>query len=289
MAKRKSLLAATVGVIPFWFLYRLSDLAFFILYRVLGYRTKVVFGNLQKAFPTKSHQELKKIERDFYRHFCDVFIEAAKAYSLSKEQIIKRYKVTNPELTNALLAKGKSAVLYAGHLGNWEWFALLPSQVKHKVLSFYQPLSNHFFDEVMLAIRESNGVECVPSKSGIKTVMQYAQEQVPMLNLMIGDQSPRKTGPKHWTTFMNQETPFLIGAAIVAKKTGQALIFPSIKKVKRGHYELTFEMLEENPLEKPNEALIDAYVKALEKALHESPSIWLWSHRRWKLNRVEHP
>ena len=60
--------------LPLAVLYRLSDFMYLVLYRSLGYRTKVVFGNLRNSFPEKTEGEIKKIADEFYRFFCDQLV-----------------------------------------------------------------------------------------------------------------------------------------------------------------------------------------------------------------------
>ena len=46
-----------VSSLPFWLMYRISDLFFVIIYHILGYRKKVVMENLHNSFPEKTEEE----------------------------------------------------------------------------------------------------------------------------------------------------------------------------------------------------------------------------------------
>ena len=67
-----------IAWLPLPVLYGLSDFLYLIIYYVVGYRKKVVRANLKNSFPEKSSAELLSIEKQFYRHFSDVFIETVK-------------------------------------------------------------------------------------------------------------------------------------------------------------------------------------------------------------------
>src|ERR1039458_6752740 len=82
-----------ISLLPFWFLYGLSDFFFVIMYYVLGYRKKVVMQNLRNSFPEKSEKELKKIAIAFYKYFCDLFLETFKTLTISKQEIFVRCKI----------------------------------------------------------------------------------------------------------------------------------------------------------------------------------------------------
>jgi KDO2-lipid IV(A) lauroyltransferase len=99
---------------------------------------------------------------------------------------------------------------------------------------------------------------------------------------LIGDQSPTRTGSKFWTSFMNQKTAFVMGAERIVAKTNQVPIFPAFKRIKRGLYELEFKSMKP-PEEHENYHLIDHYSTLLEETIKDSPELWLWSHKRWKL------
>lgn len=271
-----------LSLLPMQVLYLFSSAIFSLLYYVLKYRRNVVLENLHHAFPEKGEVELLKIEKGFYQHFCDIFIESVKILTISKVQVKKRFKVINAEVIQEFYEKGQSVIIYAAHLGNWEWMASLPLHIPHQFLSFYQQQRSQYFDQLMILIRERFNNICVESKAGYKTLVTYARNQELTLTCIIGDQCPAPKSAKHWTTFLNQETAFLIGADRLAKKCDQALVYPRVTAVKRGYYELEFIVME---VEDEARSVIDRYAELLEENIMAQPTLWLWSHRRWKLKK----
>lgn len=79
-----------ISKIPFFVLYPFSTAVAFMLHRVLGYRRKIVMGNLAIAFPEKSLTERKRIAGQFYLNLTDTFIESIKMLSMSKADFLKR-------------------------------------------------------------------------------------------------------------------------------------------------------------------------------------------------------
>ncbi|MDE6468619.1 MAG: acetyltransferase, partial [Muribaculaceae bacterium] len=100
------LLLDMVAVWPLKMLYPLSDMVSFILHKVAKYRVPVVRKNLAMAFPKKSEAELKQIEDDFYRHFCDIFVETAKLSNMSERELDRRIGIEGVEHINAASAQG---------------------------------------------------------------------------------------------------------------------------------------------------------------------------------------
>jgi len=69
--KQKALnaLIYVISLLPYWFLYLISDGLYYILYYIIGYRKGIVFQNLENAFPEKTEAERLVIAKKFYRFF----------------------------------------------------------------------------------------------------------------------------------------------------------------------------------------------------------------------------
>ena len=104
-----------ISWLPFPLLYGLSDLLFFIFYYIFPYRRKVILQNLISTFPEKSEREIKAIEKKFYKHFCDLFLETLKLFSASQQTIESRIQLVNADLLDDYYRNGKSLVLVTGH------------------------------------------------------------------------------------------------------------------------------------------------------------------------------
>jgi len=283
--KIKLLPVYTVSILPMFILYLLSDLLFIVVFYLIKYRRRVVYNNMKNSFPDKSESEIRHIEKDFYRHFCDILFEMVKILTISKKEIQTRFLVKNPGLIQKLYNEKRSITLYTAHQGNWEWLAFLPLFIPYQVIALYHPQSSKYFDELMKTIRERFGVICVESGKGYKTILEFNARNILTMNYIIGDQSPSGSSTKHWVRFLNQDTAFLIGADRIAKKSKHAVIFPSFRKIKRGCYELEFKVIEEEPWLLNSQEIIDKYAALLEATILVSPEMWLWSHRRWKQSR----
>src|SRR5436189_1232501 len=87
-----------ISMLPFRLLYLFSDFVYIIIYRIVGYRKKTVQENLAMALPHLSDQERLIIEKKFYHHLCDLFLEMIKTMNISKEEICKRFVFKNIEV-----------------------------------------------------------------------------------------------------------------------------------------------------------------------------------------------
>ena len=160
----------TFARLPLGALYILSDIACFVLYKVLKYRVDVVRRNLNRAFPEKSEAQLLKIEREFYRHLCDIFVETAKLAHISDSEMARRVHVEGAALVNDAIDRGRSVVLMLGHYGNWEWitYAARSFRPEATMCEIYHPLRDKVMDRIMLELRSRFGTENIPILTGAK-------------------------------------------------------------------------------------------------------------------------
>ena len=278
------LIIIPVSSLPFFILYRLSDGLYYLFFYLLGYRKKVVFQNLKNAFPELNEKERLKIAKKFYRHFCDLFVESLKVFTISEKSVKQRMQMVNPELVNHYFQQGRSVILAGGHYNNWELFAVaIDDLVQHHCIAIYKPLSNKFFDARMRETRGKYGLEMISTKS-IKALFEKRSGE---LNAVIfgADQSPGNPRSAYWMEFLKQDTGVLFGTEKYAREFNIPVLYGRILKLKRGYY--TFEVVPvcDDPAAMEYGAITEAHTRLLEQDIRKDPAYWLWSHRRWKHKR----
>ncbi len=263
-------------------LYLLSDLLYLLMYHVVGYRKKVVYDNLEKAFPEYDKSEIRRIAKKFFHHLSDLFLESAVFPFYSKSKALKRITYKNPELLNELYSKGKQVMAVLGHYGNWEYLSTLGLAIDYPVVAIYKPLRNRHFDRMVQKNRKAYGVIPVPMEKIARKLIEYRKNSTPVLTLFLGDQRPQFHQIHYWTKFMGRETPMFLGTEKLARKLDAAVVFLKIRKLKRGRYEVEAELICEGPEDLKPFEITDRHVRILENLIREEPAYWLWSHRRWK-------
>ena len=276
-----------VTLLPFRILFIFSDIIFLFMYYFPGYRRNVVRTNLKNSFPEKTEKEIGVIEKKFYHHLCDLFIETFKMTHLSNEHLMKRFHLTNPDLLDKLYSEDRDVVAVLGHYGNWEWLACLPLCTKLKAVSIYKPLSNKHFDKFITKTRSRNAMVLTPMHLVVREIINNRKNNKRSLYAFITDQTPPKGDIKFWTRFLNQDTPVYLGAEKIATKYDMAVVYFRIEKVRRGHYNLTFELMFEHSAGLPELLITETHVKKLEEMIMARPEFWIWSHRRWKHKRED--
>jgi len=269
-------------------LYFFSDGLYLLAYHLIGYRKKVVFGNLERAFPERTPGEIKQIARKFYHHLCDLVLESAVSMFFSREEAQKKISCKNPELVEELYQKGKQVIAVTGHYGNWELLPILGLLFEYRTIAVYKPLRNEYFNRFILKNREKFGATPVPMEQVARTLMDFRQKNILTLSVFLSDQRPLRRQIQYWTRFMGMDTPMYLGVEKLSKKLDAAVIFIKIRKVRRGQYEAECEMVCENPSLLEPYQITGTHVRILEALIRERPELWLWSHRRWRYTRDDH-
>ncbi len=274
-----------VTLLPLRVLYIMSDFLYLLLYYFPSYRRKVVAKNLKNAFPDKIEEELKRIEKRFYRHLADVFIETLKLTHMSKAQLMRRCTITNPEILERLYQQKRDIIAVLGHYNNWEWLIIFPEYSNYKFTTIYKPLQNKYFDRFLNNLRGQFDTVLVPMSFILREIINDRKNNILTFSAFIADQTPVKNDIKYWTTFLNQDTPVYLGAEKIASRYDMAVIFLNLQKVRRGYYNVNVEVLFDHTAGLPEYLITETHVRRLEEIIRKKPEFWIWSHRRWKHKR----
>ena len=291
-AKITICLLVMMALLPLRVLYLLSDLAYVVIYYLWRYRREIVKKNLRSSFPDYSDKELIVIERQFYHHFCDLMAEELKMLNMSDKERRRRIIVKGTELYEQAVSESNPIFVFGAHIGNWEWTPEISSRVTHPRVraGIYQPPRNSFSDSVMLRMRERiyPGVIMIPQNKTALTLIRLKEKYGCYQFWLNSDQCPIRSGVKYWTSFLNQDTPYIAGGEAIGRKVNAIFLFAHVTKTRRGYYELTLREVRptaEELANKDGNPYSLAYMRMLEENIREQPEIYLWTHNRWKYRR----
>ena len=274
-------------IFPLSIHYILSDLIFFFAFYVFRYRRIDVNENLANSFPEKSIEERSRIAKRYYSHLCDTMIETLYHDRISASQAKKHVTFLNPELANNYLDQGRPVIGFLGHYNNWEWFSHWPLYSKHRFYPIYKKVKNLAFDKFYFNLRSRFGGIPVERSATFRKLVGDNIKGIPFLSPFLFDQTPRIYEFHHWTTFLNQQTPWVLGAEKVAQKLDAVVVFLNSRKIRRGYYEAEYILVTEHAADCPKFEITEKCARLLEKQIIEQPEYWLWSHRRWKFKKSE--
>ena len=247
------------SLLPMWVHYLISDGIFVVVYHLVGYRKKMVRKNLSDSFPEKSEAEIIKIEKDFYRWFCDYLVETIKLLTISKKALKRRMVFKGTEIVDEIVESGQSCAVYLGHYCNWEWITSLPLWVTPKAQcgQIYHVLENSEFDQMFLNLRQRMGAVCIPMAETLRRLAEFRLKKQPVVIGYISDQVPFWNNIHHWLDFLNHDTPVLTGTERLARSAGHAVLYIDVVRPKRGYYVAEFKLIERNPKQTKDFELTD--------------------------------
>ncbi len=278
-----------VGLLPWWFLYYVvAEAVYFAIYRVAGYRVKVVRANLASSFPEKSLQELRTIEKRYYRMLSEYVVDAVDMASITPRQLLKRIEM--PAENRAEVAKicaGRNSIVLLGHYGSWE---ILNAYGLHAdmpaMASVYHPLNNKAFDMYYYKVRNRlPKLHSVAMKNIFRFYMDHKDSGLdgyPFNIALVADQNAPVDAQSEWVPFLNHPTVFFHGGEKIARKFGIPVFFMHVQKTGRGKYRQTFELMWDGVSPTSDHEITGAYARLLEADIRRVPELWLWSHKRWK-------
>lgn len=268
--------------LPLEVLFVFSDLFYLLAYYIIGYRKKVVFGNIRHAFPEKNAAEIRSIARKFYRNFTDSIAETIKLLTVNEKELLRRFVTKNSNLVFDRVDDGEIVIGMCGHFFNWEGHLVgVSSQVHEKCETVYTKLSQAFFEKLMKSIRCRFGAILTERKSFQRSFLRNRDQ--PRLIVLAADQRPNLSDIRYWTTFMNRDAAFFEGGEKLAKKFNHRVIYAHTSKPKRGHYLFEYQVIGEPPYsdDLPH-SITEKFIALLEQNLKDCPSLYLWSHNRWR-------
>lgn len=273
-----------ISLLPLTILHFFARLIYYPMYYVLAYRRKVVRDNLMKSFPEKGLEEIVQIEKTFYKYLADLIVEIIKMSTISKKELLKRVKFNNLDRIEAYFNKGESVLACTGHYGNWELCMLaLGANLSKPAYVIYKPLNNGIFENWFHEKRTRFGNLFVAMRQTLRMVI--ATKETPTMFCFASDQTPTREEVQYTLQFLNQPTAVLLGLEKIALQTNRPIFYFDVVSVKRGYYEVDCLPLCLNPKVTEGHEITNLLFESLAKTIHKEPAYWLWSHRRWKLNR----
>ena len=271
-----------ISYLPFKVLYFISDILFYFLYYVFRFRRKIVRQNLKLSKVSKSEKDLVRIEKEFYRHFTDVFFEMIKFYNMSPDQMKKRFYIENPKIFYDFEKKNKSVMFMTSHYGGFEWFLSITYHVPQLPFAVYTPLSNKSLEILIKKFRLRHGSKLISRYEAGHYIKKQLKDNKLFLYGMAADQSAQIRSITYWKEFLGIKVPVFTGSERIAKQHDIPVVFGKVVKIKRGYYKVVVDLISEFPNEYEDYQITDIYLKKLEEQIREIPEYYYWTHNRFK-------
>jgi KDO2-lipid IV(A) lauroyltransferase len=273
-----------ISRLPLRVLHAFAALLYVLAYYVARHRRRLIAEQLERVFPEASASTRRRIHKQFIRNFCDVAVELLKSMTMSPAAMRERVRIVNVEVARLHLDRGRSVLFVTSHLCNWEW--LLHGVVLHlgyPLDAAYKPLKDAWAERLMQGLRARFGARLVPAKELLADHLR--RRGIVRALALNADQAPVSAEHRHWTRFLGQDTAFYLGAEQIARATRLPVINVAMRRVRRGFYEAELAELWDGKEATALGEITERYARACERSVYSSPADWLWSYRRWRLQR----
>lgn len=269
---------------PLRLLYGFSWCGYCLLFHIFKVRKTLTLTNIQASFPNYTKEECNDLAKKHYKNICMIIAESIKSLSLSKEEIKSRVEFTNLHLLEEYLKQGQSTILVTAHFCNFEWALLACAQhLNYPVDTVYRTQRSNSLEKLFYHLRTKFDVTPLPMETCVADSLK--RSKITRMLAMAADQSPKKNDDPYWQTFLNRDTAFHTGTEKITRAFKYPIIFMSLNRTRKGHYQATLKLLAEPPYTQEPNQIMREYVAELESLILESPEDWLWAYRRWKLKK----
>jgi len=250
-------------------------------------RHNVGMKNLALAFPEKSKNEHKRILAMMWDNLARtsveyIYLDTLFDYNHDKPDT-GRIEVVGAENFEKLNTDKRPAIIFTGHLANWE---LLPVGAKNyslDIASLYRTPNNPYIAERILQIRSKMMGELIPSGPGAALQMMGVLEGGGRIGILVDHKFKSRSHLSIPFFGHPAKTNPLIGK--LAREYECAVHGARVIRLNDGRFRL--EITDEISLPRDADGHIDAketvitVTKVIEDWVREYPEQWLWVHRRW--------
>ena len=254
------------------------------VWKVVGFRRKVVLDNLRHAFGGEmDEQELRELAHAFYRNLGMTLMEFLAFPGLKKDDFIDLVEIRNKEHYTRLVDGGGGALLVSGHFGNWEMMGARVAAEGQKVSFIVKEQTNSRVDRIQNDIRHRAGIGTIRAGGSSIREMIRALRRGELIGL-VGDQDAGPEG--YFTEFLGRSASVFRGTAYFAWKLKVPIITGFIFRQADGRHIMEvdppFAAEPDWDEETAVARLTEIHVARLEAAIRKAPEQYFWLHRRWK-------
>jgi KDO2-lipid IV(A) lauroyltransferase len=279
------ILSMPLAILPFKWSKKVGEILGLLLFYLWGSRRRIAIENLKNTLLFNAiiiSEPVEKIIKDNFKNLGRSFVEIIKIYYGFSKKIIDSVEIEGVENFNQAKSKGKGILFLTGHCGNWE-LMVIASSVKLSVIAIVaRQINNPYVNKFIENVRQRFGNSVIYKQGALKPIIYTLKDNGCVGILMDQAVIPDEgyvidfLGRGAWTTKM---------PAILARKTGTAVLPVFIHRTKEGHRIKIYPEIELSNSNNREDAVKKDTIKFscfVEKYIRDYPAEWLWIHRRWK-------
>ena len=261
-------------------------------YYFLPYRKKVIKKNMKIVFKdTLSAKETKKFIQEVYAHYIRAVIMIFRTHFFYTNAIKKPLCFIGEEnLLNAHKQK-KGVIILCGHIGDFQ-LGVIKGVHKFFNLKFYivlKAIQVQWLEKIFYSGIKSCGAQIISAKGGVRKKVLSVLEQGDIAIFAFDQHAKIDNNKGVVADFFGQKAGSYSSLAELVQKT-EARVIPVVcyfaKKSNKNIMEFLPEVKWQGASSPEEEILLNTfeYNKALEQMILKSPTQWMWTHKRWKID-----
>jgi KDO2-lipid IV(A) lauroyltransferase len=246
----------------------------------------IALGNLEAAFPTRTPRERRAIARGVFAHFGFALLDLLKFSTVAPDRMASLVEFEGEERVRHAYAQGKGVLFFTGHFGCWEVIPVAHAARFEPMEVLVRPLDNPDLNALIERVRCSTGSTLIYKRGAIRRMLRTISDGHGV-GLLI-DQHLH--GPDAVVVdFFGRPAATTSALAAIALRTG-APVLPMFALPAKGR---GYRLICEHPVEPPAADAADRVrdftqrcTDVLEMYVRRHPHLWLWVHRRWKIEHA---
>ncbi len=269
--------------------YRLGRFLGWVLPRLAKRQLRQVQADVTQVYGgERAPRDIAHLVKQIFYHQGESVIEFFRLPHQTAEEIRRWAPLEGTEHLDAVLARGKGAILLTGHLGNWEVCGTVMGLSRYPTTAIANVQEDESLTELLTSVRKTHGLHVV--------AMHEIRECIRVLKRneclgVLGDLNARVPGA--FVQFFGYPAATYTGAAYLAYATG-ASILPLFDERLSDH---THRVRIGPPLaladtgDKQRNLLITTMhcQRVIQDEIRRRPQDWFWQIQRWRTRPEDIP
>jgi KDO2-lipid IV(A) lauroyltransferase len=254
-----------------------------LVFQALGLTRSIVRRNLEIACARRlGGPELRRFERDYYRHLGLLIVEFFRQPRVTPEVMARVFEPKGLAHARAVYDEGKGVIFVTGHAGVWELAGHAAGLAGINIISVAKLSGHPLIDGFVSGIRESGG-QTIRDVRGSLWGMKKALDRKHAVGINV-DQEARQG--RVFAPFFGVPAATSNAPALLHLKTRAPILVVTAHR--EGRFRYALRVLDEIRHEPSGDREADLLAittrinAGTEAAMRAHPDQWLWSHRRWR-------
>ncbi len=257
-----------------------------VIGRTIGPLTSLstrVRENIRFVWPDMPKAEVEKIVHGVWDNFSRVSNDYWSLDKIRRDQN-NCIEIIGAKHLDTLRDSGKSGILFAAHMGNWEMVTLAARMHDLPLTVVYRPFNNPFIDAHVRDWQRGSGVELImKGRDGARRLTQVLKGDGHTIMLVDVRMNDGITAPFLGLDAMTPSAP-----AALALKYDAMLVPVRVERTGPAHFRVTVE--KPQPAVNTGDRAADILATTtwindrISAWILDRPEQWMWFHRRWGKN-----